>query len=173
MVDLGKTTSPKHHCISSHEAHRRFTQSIVVHTICCCLAHIYDSSLRWIIECVQVHGGVDLRLGKTSSPKHRRISSHEALLRMAQQQGKGTGSIPSPPIISPIPEDFMKPSLQQQQQEQQQAMVRQAIAQHRVHQPPQQQQVSTVRGSSHIVGTLVHYGMQAKPPVPAAVAALS
>lgn len=68
---------------------------------------------------VQVHGGVDLRLGNRSSPKHRRVPSEEALLKMAAQHNS---PIPFPAVFSPIPEDYDSTvqQLQQQQQQQQQ-----------------------------------------------------
>lgn len=68
---------------------------------------------------MQVHGGVDLRLGNRSSPKHRRVPSEEALLKMAAQHNS---PIPFPAVFSPIPEDYDSTvqQLQQQQQQQQQ-----------------------------------------------------
>ncbi|KAL0039390.1 hypothetical protein WJX79_005779 [Trebouxia sp. C0005] len=52
---------------------------------------------------IKVHGGVDLRLGNRSSPKHRRVPSEEALLKMAAQHNS---PIPFPAVFSPIPEDY-------------------------------------------------------------------
>ncbi|KAL3135684.1 hypothetical protein ABBQ38_006156 [Trebouxia sp. C0009 RCD-2024] len=68
---------------------------------------------------IRVHGGVDLRLGNRSSPKHRRVPSEEALLKMAAQHNS---PIPFPAVFSPIPEDYDSTvqQLQQQQQQQQQ-----------------------------------------------------
>lgn len=68
---------------------------------------------------IKVHGGVDLRLGNRSSPKHRRVPSEEALLKMAAQHNS---PIPFPAVFSPIPEDYDSTvqQLQQQQQQQQQ-----------------------------------------------------
>ena len=70
-------------------------------------------------QVMQVHGGVDLRLGNRSSPKHRRVPSEEALLKMAAQHNS---PIPFPAVFSPIPEDYDSTvqQLQQQQQQQQQ-----------------------------------------------------
>ena len=70
-------------------------------------------------QIMQVHGGVDLRLGNRSSPKHRRVPSEEALLKMAAQHNS---PIPFPAVFSPIPEDYDSTvqQLQQQQQQQQQ-----------------------------------------------------
>ena len=63
-----------------------------------------------------MHGGVDLRLGNRSSPKHRRVPSEEALLKMAAQHNS---PIPFPAFFSPIPEDY-DTTVQQLQQQQQQ-----------------------------------------------------
>lgn len=70
---------------------------------------------------VQVHGGVDLRLGNRSSPKHRRVPSEEALLTMAAQHNS---PIPFPAVFSPIPEDYDSTVQQLQQQQQQQQLQR-------------------------------------------------
>lgn len=71
---------------------------------------------------VQVHGGVDLRLGNRSSPKHRRVPSEEALLKMAAQHNS---PIPFPAVFSPIPEDYDSTVQQLQQQQQQQQQLQQ------------------------------------------------
>ena len=63
-----------------------------------------------------MHGGVDLRLGNRSSPKHRRVPSEEALLKMAAQHNS---PIPFPAVFSPIPEDYDSTVQQLQQQQQQ------------------------------------------------------
>ena len=68
-----------------------------------------------------MHGGVDLRLGNRSSPKHRRVPSEEALLKMAAQHNS---PIPFPAVFSPIPEDYDSTVQQLQQQQQQQQLQR-------------------------------------------------
>lgn len=91
---------------------------------CTAQYHLYstaqhDTHCKHMHVCTQVHGGVDLRLGNRSSPKHRRVPSEEALLKMAAQHNS---PIPFPAVFSPIPEDYDSTvqQLQQQQQQQQQ-----------------------------------------------------
>ena len=110
----------------------------------------------------QVHGGVDLRLGNRSSPKHRRVPSEEALLKMAAQHNS---PIPFPTVFSPIPEDY--DSTVQQLQHQQQQQQQQQLQQQR---PPSRSNQATTfaeRLNGFLTGVGSHSGKSAEPIQPA------
>ena len=105
----------------------------------------------------QIHGGVDLRLGNRSSPKHRRVPSEEALLKMAAQHNS---PIPFPTVFSPIPEDYDSTVQQLQQQQQQQHQQQQQ------QRPPSRSSQATTfaeRLNGFLTGVGSHSGKSAEP----------